>query len=101
MRALTIAVRLFCLVGVLAPTAFLFQSGGLRADEALPADPATAQAISEREPAPDPEKDTVAIESSAVSDGQTAEVVRIGQGLRPDGTELVPSEVSRPWLIKQ
>ncbi|WP_042694348.1 hypothetical protein [Azospirillum sp. B506] len=61
----------------------------------------------------DPEKDTVALQpgqgsipSAGGSDlrpdsGAPTAAVRVGQGLRFDGAEMMPSEESRPWLIRQ
>lgn len=51
-----------------------------------------------------PEKDTVALERPPVREpagGPMADAVRVGQGLRPDGTELATSEVPRPWPIRE
>lgn len=87
------------------------------AGAAMAEDPAPPQMAAtppaERSPAPDPEKDTIALQPGQViapsvgqsplrpDDDSAAGAVRVGQGLRPDGTEMVPSEVSRPWLIRQ
>ncbi|WP_448204843.1 hypothetical protein [Azospirillum sp. sgz302134] len=102
-------LRLAGAAGVLVPMLTLIQPGVLRAQEEaallVPVQaPVQAQTAPEKAPAVDPEKDTVALESSqgqTVTGEQTAEVVRVGQGLRPDGTEIAPSEVPRPWMIRQ
>ncbi|WP_143271904.1 hypothetical protein [Azospirillum brasilense] len=109
MRAMKTGSNPFHVAVALAPMLILLHGGPSRADEVsssavsqkppqLASTPATA-------PAPDPEKDTVVLDASktrpADAGGQTAAVVRVGQGLRPDGTELVLNEQPRPWLIKQ
>ncbi|MGQ9366241.1 hypothetical protein [Azospirillum sp. ST 5-10] len=50
----------------------------------------------------DPERDTVALAvRPAPAAPRPADAVRVGQGLRPDGTEIGLNEVPRPWLIRQ
>uniref|UniRef100_UPI0005B2B9BB hypothetical protein n=1 Tax=Methylobacterium sp. B34 TaxID=95563 RepID=UPI0005B2B9BB len=89
----------------------LAAGGALAEDAVAPRMAATVPAG--RGLAPDPEKDTVTLQSSRAAapsvglpdlpshDGSSEGAVRVGQGLRPDGTEVMPSEVSRPWLIRQ
>ncbi|KAA0573521.1 hypothetical protein FZ983_29755 [Azospirillum sp. B21] len=106
------AIARSALVGLLLPVA-IGLAGGAAADETAAGAQMAATPPAERPLALDPEKDTIALEPRqgvtptanglAVrrDDASLAGSVRVGQGLRPDGTELVPSEVSRPWLIRQ
>lgn len=73
------------------------------ADDGRPPSPATPT-VRLGAPTGNPEKDTVALERPPVrvpAGARKAEAVRVGQGLRPDGTELAVSEVPRPWLIRE
>lgn len=91
-------------MGLTAGTAAAETKAGAQMAATPPAD---------RTSALDPEKETVALpprrDAPSSANGPAfrrngafpAGSVRVGQGLRPDGTELVPNEVSRPWLIRQ
>lgn len=105
------AIARTALVGILVPLVIGLVGGTAAAETATGAQMA-ATPPAERPLALDPEKDTVALEPRqgvSIPNGPTARrddasltsPVRVGQGLRSDGTELVPSEVSRPWLIRQ
>lgn len=111
LRILQSAVR-SAMAGALLPALIALAPGAAVAEDPAPPQMAAAPPA-ERSLALDPEKDTVALQPGQViappvgqsplrpDDGSPADGVRVGQGLRPDGTEMVPSEVSPPWLIRQ
>lgn len=105
--------RLFVVTGWtrrrwLAAGAILVVLSAIPLSGAAAGDPQTAAAVppTVRLGAPTgiPEKDTVALERPPLrkpASGRAAGTVRVGQGLRPDGTELATNEVPRPWLIRE
>ncbi|MBP2301659.1 hypothetical protein [Azospirillum picis] len=103
-------------VSITAPLAVMLWNAGPAAGETVTgsmAAPQTAALPNAAMPAGapravDPEKDTVALDTrqgGTAAQGRAASpaggMVRVGQGLRPDGTEIAPSEVPHPWLIRQ
>lgn len=117
MDANWLAIPRSTLVGVLVPAVLIPVVVGLMGGTASAETAAGAQMAAMpsagRPLALDPEKDTIALETHQGvtpaangpdvrrTDASLTGTVRPGQGLRPDGTELAPSEVSRPWLIRQ
>lgn len=96
----------------LLPALVVLAAGAAMANEPAPPQMA-ATPPAERSLALDPEKDTVALQPGQViapsagqsplrpGNGSPAGGVRVGQGLRPDGMEMVPSDEPPPWLIRQ